>query len=77
MNEQNPTTEVVFPPWKDLPEVQRTIVRAAAESIARQASARRMAGRPPKVLRPGSEAHWKYAMVTHYLADLRAENGNG
>lgn len=76
MNAPEPV-EVVFPPWQDLPEVQRAVVRAAAESINRQVHARRMAGRPPKALRPGSEAHWKYAMVLHYIEDLQTENGNG
>jgi hypothetical protein len=73
MNPKDAPLELVFPPWADLADAQRAIVHAAAESIARQAHARCLAGRPPKVLRPGSEAHWKYMMVIHYLADIQAE----
>lgn len=75
--QQHDPIELVFPPWSDLPDERRAIVRAAAESLIRQARARRMTHRPPRVIVAGTEAHFKVAMVTHYLADLEAEGTGG
>jgi hypothetical protein len=62
-----------FPAWADLPEENRAIVRAAADSLVRQARARQANHKPPKLTVPGSQAHWKLLLVNHYLPDLRAE----